>query len=120
MYSAEDDLSSAESMFVAGHYNWCLFISHLVLEKALKAHWIAKHNELIPPKIHNLLKLALSLDINFDNEILKFFNLANSFNIEGRYAETKAQLYSYATKDVTLNNLERTKEIFLWLKSLIT
>jgi HEPN domain-containing protein len=29
--SAEDDLATAEDLFVAKRYNWCLFIGHLVL-----------------------------------------------------------------------------------------
>ena len=34
--SAEHDLETAESMFTACKYDWCLFIAHLVLEKTMK------------------------------------------------------------------------------------
>ena len=33
--TAEHDLPVAESLFKNGHYDWCLFIGHLVLEKML-------------------------------------------------------------------------------------
>jgi HEPN domain-containing protein len=31
--SADHDLETAESLFTAGRYDWCLFISHTVIEK---------------------------------------------------------------------------------------
>lgn len=33
---AEHDYESAESLFNAGKYDWCLFICHIVIEKALR------------------------------------------------------------------------------------
>jgi HEPN domain-containing protein len=33
--SAESDLDVAEVLFSTGKYTWCLFISHLILEKML-------------------------------------------------------------------------------------
>ena len=56
--SAENDLKTAESLFDTGHYDWCLFVGHLVLEKILKAHWVKHNRNVIHPKIHNLLILA--------------------------------------------------------------
>ena len=56
--SADDDLISAESNLRTKRYNWCLFIGHLVLEKTLKALYVQVNNNSVPPKTHNLLKLA--------------------------------------------------------------
>lgn len=53
---AEEDLSAAESLYLAEKYNWCLFIAHLVLEKMLKAFFVLKNDNSVPPKTHNLLK----------------------------------------------------------------
>lgn len=33
--SAKNDLETAESLFKSKHYDWCLFLSHLVIEKIL-------------------------------------------------------------------------------------
>jgi len=38
--SAEHDLDTANSLFSSGKYDWCLFISHLVLEKLIKAFYV--------------------------------------------------------------------------------
>jgi len=56
--SAEHDLSAAESLFKSGKHDWCLFIGHLVLEKALKAIFVNLNENKVPPKTHNLCKLA--------------------------------------------------------------
>ena len=55
---AEEDLSAAESLFLAEKYNWSLFIAHLVVEKILKALFVLKNDNAVPPKTHNLVKLA--------------------------------------------------------------
>jgi HEPN domain-containing protein len=117
--SAENDLATAKSNFETKHYDWCLFIGHLVLEKVLKALFVKKLNNLTPPKIHNLLRLAelSNLDLTFEQS--KFFSLANKFQIEARYPEFKSELFKLATKEFTKSNFEQIKEHYLWLKSLI-
>ncbi|WP_150112227.1 HEPN domain-containing protein [Desulfonatronovibrio hydrogenovorans] len=42
--SAEHDLDTADSLFYSEKYDWCLFMGHLVLEKALKAVYVLEHN----------------------------------------------------------------------------
>ncbi|HED08412.1 MAG TPA: HEPN domain-containing protein [Ignavibacteria bacterium] len=56
--SAEHDLDTANTLFSSGKYDWCLFISHLVLEKLLKAFYVKNNHNKIPPKTHNLVRLA--------------------------------------------------------------
>ena len=48
--SADNDLAAAEDLLNSGRFDWCLFIGHLVLEKALKAIYIKINAELSPPK----------------------------------------------------------------------
>ena len=38
--SAESDIKVAEHLFEKGDYHYCLFLGHLVLEKALKALYV--------------------------------------------------------------------------------
>ena len=40
--SADIDLKAATTLFESGRYGWCLFISHLILEKALKAMFVSQ------------------------------------------------------------------------------
>lgn len=56
--SADRDLSVAESLFQAKKHDWCLFVGHLVLEKTLKAIFVDNNENKVPPKTHNLVKLA--------------------------------------------------------------
>lgn len=46
--SARHDLDSAEAMFDAGRFDWCLFVGHLSLEKMLKAIFIHRTSEISP------------------------------------------------------------------------
>lgn len=50
---SDNDLPVAESLLENGHYTWCLFIGHLVLEKLLKAFYVKEHQK-IAPRIHDL------------------------------------------------------------------
>jgi len=117
--SAEHDLETAESLFKATRYDWCLFIGHLVLEKVLKALFVLKNENKVPPKTHNLLKLAeLSvLDLSPDQKI--FFAEVNDFNLEAGYPDYKLEFYRRCTKDFTENNFKKIKEYYQWLKSQI-
>ncbi len=117
--SADNDLSTAESNFVTKHYDWCLFIAHLVIEKALKALYVQENDNATPPKIHNLLRLAELSNIKLTEDQSVFFSLINKFQMEARYPEYKNELYRMATKDFTEFNLVAIKENYLWLKSLI-
>jgi HEPN domain-containing protein len=84
-------LEVAESLFTNGHYLHCLYFGHLILEKALKGYWVYK-NKTTPPKIHDLLKLALKTSINLPESNLRFLDELNKFNIEARYPEYKLEM----------------------------
>jgi len=66
--TSEDDLTSMESVFIAGRYDWSLFIGHLVLEKILKAVWIKNNESNIPIRTHNLLRIAEEAKLKFNDE----------------------------------------------------
>ncbi len=116
--SAEHDLIAAENLFDKGNYDWCLFIGHLILEKALKALYVQKL-QAIPPRIHDLLRLAkaCSLSLSKDQELFLF--QANGFNMEARYPDEKLAFYKLCTKDFATENLRQIKEMYVWLKSQI-
>lgn len=112
--SSLHDIDVAESLFQAGKYDWCLFISHLVLEKTLKGLYSKKTNEL-PPRSHDLVRLADLADINFDEETLEFLDGVNSFNISARYPDEKLKFYKICTHEFTNTTFSRIKEIHQWL-----
>lgn len=115
--SAENDLKAATNLFDSGNYSWCLFIGHLVLEKTLKAIYVKSNNNSIPPKIHNLSRLAELSKLSPEIEIDKFLVLANKFHLEGRYPEYKSEFYKTCTKEFAESNFNQVKEVYKWLKS---
>ena len=112
---ADQDLPVAESLFKNGHFMWCLYIGHLILEKALKAKYV-KDNEITPPKVHDLLKLAKSTKLNLTTENEEFLNRVTDFNIEARYTDYKSKFYKLCTKEFTETNFSKIKETFEWIK----
>ncbi len=117
--SADNDLDAAESLFVIGKYDWCLFIGHLVLEKGLKAYYVYINNNNNPPRLHNLLKLSQLSGLKLNEDRIEFFDLVNNFHLEGRYPEYKNEFYKKVDKDFAAKNFGLIKENYLWLKSLI-
>jgi len=115
---AEMDILVMEHLYQSGDYHYSLFIGHLVLEKIIKAHYVKSQLE-TPPKIHDLVKLAVASNLKLEKEHIKYLLLANSFNIEARYPEEKLKFYKSCTKEYCLENIQKIKEMFLWLKSLI-
>jgi HEPN domain-containing protein len=115
---AEMDIPVMNHLFEAGDYHYSLFIGHLILEKILKAHFIKKNFE-TPPRTHDLTRLASQTGLEFKEQQIKFLIIANSFNIEARYPEEKLSFYKTCTKEFALENIQKIKEMFSWLKSLI-
>ena len=100
--SAEHDLDVADTLFGNGKYDWCLFIGHLVLEKALKALYLRDTQNKLPPKTHNLVKLAENTStIKWTDEQKVFLDEINDFNLEVRYPDYKQMFYKQCTKKYT-------------------
>lgn len=116
---AEEDLSAAESLFLAEKYNWSLFIAHLVVEKMLKALFVLKNDNAIPPKTHNLVKLAEKSFLELSEETRIFLDEVNSFNLEARYPDYKNEFHKKCDRKFAETYLNKIKEHCNWLKSLI-
>jgi HEPN domain-containing protein len=117
--SADQNLKAAQDNLNIGHNDWCLFISHLAIEKLLKAIFIKETKNLIPPKIHNLVRLAELSNIILTTEQKKFLDIVSEFNLESRYPDDKFKFYKLATREFTFQNFNKIKEYFSWLKSQI-
>jgi len=117
--SAAHDLDTAEHLFKSGKYDWCLFIGHLVLEKTLKALFVFKNNNKVPPKIHNLLRLAELSNLDISKEKMLLLDKVNDFHIDVRYPNYKLEFYKKCTEQFTKKYFEAIKETHKWLKSQI-
>lgn len=114
--SAEHDFEAASDLFDIKRYDWCLFIGHLVLEKMLKAHYVIEIDK-VPPKIHDLVRLAAYSGIEISENYLNFLEKANYFQLSTRYPDEKLKFYKMCNKEYTEIQFSIIKEIFLWLKS---
>jgi HEPN domain-containing protein len=112
---AENDLPVAESLFNNGHYVWCLFIRHLILEKILKAHYVKATGQ-TPPKIHDLVKLADKTNLALTGSHKLFLDEINDFQLEARYPDYKQSLYKIADKNFTEEKFQQIKDMYSWLK----
>ena len=114
--TAERDLNVAEDLFKLGRYSYCLFFSHLALEKLLKGLVFKKTNAHAPP-IHNLVRLAqqAGLDLTYDQK-KELFEIT-SWNIETRYDSYKLEFYKKANKEFTSAWFSKAKEFYTWIKN---
>jgi HEPN domain-containing protein len=117
--SADHDLDTAESLFSAEKFDWCLFLGHLVLEKGLKAFYVKDNQNRMPPKTHNLVKLAEKTTIPLNDELKLFLDEVNDFNLEVRYPEYRQEFYKSCTKEFAEEYLDKIKEQYKWIKSLL-
>jgi len=113
--SSKHDLSVSESLFNSKHFDYCLFIAHLSLEKLLKALWVKNNIENNPPKTHNLVYLAKNSYLDLNDEQLKFLQFVNTFNIGTRYPDYKFRIYQMCNEKFTQENLYKIKEYHKWL-----
>ena len=113
--SAEHDLETAESLIKERRFDWALFLSHLVLEKILKALFVKK-KETFPPRTHNLVLLLKEVGIEINDNDLDFYEEVNTFNISTRYPDEQFKFYTLCTEEFTLKKFEEVKEKYQWLK----
>ena len=110
--SSDEDFAAAESLLVKGHLRHSLFFAHLAVEKMLKAH-VTRHTGDIPPRTHNLIRLAELAGLRMDPEREQFLRELNVYQLEGRYPEEEqVEIDSGIAK----KELLRAKETLLWLK----
>jgi HEPN domain-containing protein len=110
------DLEVAEGLLTIGKYLYIGFMCHMVIEKMLKAH-IVKVTSKMPPKIHNLPRLA-TLGGIYDSmsESQKIFlDKIDNLNIETRYPEHKDRIFKILDRPKCQEIVSSTKEICRWL-----
>jgi HEPN domain-containing protein len=115
--SAQHDLESAKDIFNSGRYDWCLFVGHLALEKILKAIFVDRNDNNMPPKIHNLVRLTELSKIEIDDEQKYLLDKINDFNIQTRYPDYKLEFYKQCNAEYTNEYFGKIKEVYTWLSS---
>ena len=108
----DEDFAAAESLLEKGHLRHSLFFAHLAVEKMLKAH-VTSQTKDVPPRIHNLIRLAEIAGLKLDAEHEQFLREFGVYRLEGRYPDSEQVPID---SDLARDELSRTKEMLLWLK----
>jgi len=111
LLKAENDIATANDLYKSKHYDWCLFIWHLAIEKALKARILSLNKPII--YVHDLNRLAKETDIIFNQEQVRNMNEITSFNLEARYDDYRFSFYKKANKEYTNKWMEICKNIYM-------
>ncbi len=114
--TAEHDLDAMQGIFDAGKYDWDLFVRHLVLEKILKALWVKDNEDNVPPKIHDLVRLANESKLNLSDIEKEFLLEVNDFNLEVRYLDYRLDFHKKCTKEFQKNISQKLKSIIMYSK----
>jgi HEPN domain-containing protein len=114
---ADDDMPVAKLLIEGKKYLHAGFFCHLIAEKALKAV-VANVTAEIPPKTHDLLKLANRGGITdeLSEQQLSLLDELSPLQIEARYPEYKARMASVLTEEKTAAILKETEDFLCWVK----
>lgn len=112
---SKKDRKTALDMYKLGHYDWCLFLWHLALEKIIKANIVKNDKEII--FIHNLIKLSQNTNLKLSDKDLKSLATINSFNLNTRYDDYKYSFYKQCDHPFAHKWVIICKNIYLKFKN---
>lgn len=108
---AAEDFDVARTLLLDNRIRHALFFADLALEKMLKAHLVKLTGEL-PPRTHNLIRLADLAQIPLTEEQRKLLARFQEYCLAGRYPETLGETLNRADAEAELNACQRMLE---WL-----
>jgi HEPN domain-containing protein len=112
--SSDDDFRVMQSLFDNKHYVWALFLSHLVIEKLLKACHV-KNVDANYPRIHNLVEIAVKAKLDLSMEQKESLVELTTFNLRARYPDYKNRFQRKATREFAESHITKVKEFRQWL-----
>lgn len=112
--SAEHDLAVANTLFLAGHYNWTSFACQQALEKLLKAGYVRTRHK-IPPHVHKLERLSAIMKLDPPEEHIENLIEINQCYTSTRYPSYKNDVCG-RTREESADILDKTWKTFIWLR----
>ena len=85
----------------------------------LKAFYV-KNVDMLPPRIHDLVRLADRAKVEFDEDTLEFLDAVNTFNLSTRYPDEKLKFYKMCDHEFTKEQFHHIKGIYKWLLKKMT
>ena len=113
---SEYDLATAKIMRTSGRNFYAVFMCHMAMEKALKAAFFLKKDE-VPPKSHNLLWFLMNSGLQPPAMIGEFITKLGEANTATRYPDELAELVRLYTDSVTDDIIKKTEEALAWIKT---
>jgi HEPN domain-containing protein len=110
------DYETAEAMFSTARYVYAVFMCHLSIEKVIKAQYVKRLNK-VAPKSHNLVWLAEEIKMEFPVNLYRFVFQLNDASLPTRYPQELASSIKFYSKEITLEILNKTKELQQWIKN---
>ena len=107
----QEDIEVAEILCEKGRFRHGLFFAHLAVEKLLKAH-VTRQTCAVPPKIHNLVRLAEMAGLSLRYEQDAWLRRFNMYQLEGRYPDMAQAVVDRAAAE---KRLADAKEFLEWL-----
>jgi HEPN domain-containing protein len=114
---ARYDLDTARAMHESGRYLYVLFCCQQAVEKALKG-LIAERTGKMPPRVHQLARLAEAAKLECGEERLQFFRKLSSYYIQTRYPEEMMSMAGTVSSQLSDSTLSTTEEVLAWLHSI--
>ena len=112
------DIETAKAMLDTGRYLYVLFCCQQAVEKMLKA-LIAKRTRELPPRLHNLMRLAEVASLTIPEDTAHLFRRLTDFYIASRYPEE----LEAATWNVDSSQVQQTyvatEEVLRWLSAVL-
>lgn len=112
--TAAHDYDSAQACLEHGEYLWCMHISHVALEKALKANWVRESNKPVP-KLFNLRKIAEGVSLNLSEEQTRLLVDLAIFDLEKPEIDYELKALKLCTKEFTHEQFGKVKELYRFL-----
>jgi len=109
--SAEHDFVTMNGLYEIKRYSDSLFFGHMVLEKVLKALFVAVKNE-ESPRIHSLVRIVELAGVDFLKNDLLLLRVIDRFNIRARYPDVKLNFYKMCDEPYTLGQLKIIKRLY--------
>ena len=110
---AKYDLSTAKAMFEAERHIYAVFMCHLAVEKAIKALITERTGE-VPPKSHNLIRLAKLADVEMEDVRREFISTLSVASVETRYPALLDVALEKYSEAVAREFLEKAEDFVKW------
>ena len=118
---AEYDLDTADSMLKSGRHVYVVFMCQQSLEKLAKGLYNFYIDDNVP-YVHNISfifnKVLDVLNMKLEETMFDLFDRLSAYYLQGRYPSFKEKISKLIDENEAKLLLQKTKEVFQWMKSL--